>query len=225
MKKLPPLNQIKVSKKTIYIAGPVSGHDPGEVSTNFAAAERKLRSEAYEVINPVKLIQSMNDQRIRTGLPKLTDENDRREILGICLNNLFAADEVYLLHGWAGSKGARLEVHIAKELGMKFRNEFGEVSSDYINDQHGTKQTIGGWIALSTRMPDHLKAIWISDGKGTTTLGCRIVEGDSWCWGVCKGDIYEADEEIIVECEIQEIDVVVWHEVPMPPKFVRVKLF
>lgn len=80
------------------------------------------------------------------------------------------------------------------------------------------------WISVKDRLPDTLETVWISNGKGWTTLGCRsdLYEGDNndliWCWCYTNGVIYEEDGKIQAECEADDIEVRFWQPLPEPPK-------
>ena len=79
------------------------------------------------------------------------------------------------------------------------------------------------WINVKDSLPEVLETVWISNGKGWTTLGCRTdyFEGYNseynWCWAsVQNGIIYQEDGKIVAECEADDLDVKYWHELPTP---------
>lgn len=86
----------------VYISGAVS--DDENFREKFSKAEKLLLSQGYEVVNPVK------------------DEEDghtweyymRKDIV-----KLMSCDCIYMLKDWYLSKGAGLELHIAKKLNME----------------------------------------------------------------------------------------------------------
>lgn len=90
---------------TTYIAGPMTGIDEFNFPAFHAEAARQ-RGLGYEVINPAEL-----DAEV--GPDHLWDFHLRRD-----LKVLSDCDRVVLLPGWEHSKGARLEHHVATELGM-----------------------------------------------------------------------------------------------------------
>lgn len=105
-----------MKQKTAYIAGPVSGRDIETVARQFSEKKNALVALGYNVINPVAIIQNINAGR---DIP-LTDEQNRREIIAICLNALVRfADELHLLPGWEESAGAGLERSVALRMGIK----------------------------------------------------------------------------------------------------------
>lgn len=89
---------------TLYLAGPMSGL-PQFNFPAFHAAAARLRDRGYTVINPAELEDG--------DTSKPWTHYMRRDIA-----MLVTADAVAVLPGWERSRGASLEVHIARELGM-----------------------------------------------------------------------------------------------------------
>lgn len=93
---------------TIYIAGPMSGL----IDFNFPAfhsTAKRLRADGHSVVNPAEVVAETDqswDYYMRKDIPEL-----------------LKCDSIYLLRGWTGSKGARLEKIIAETLGMEVRYE------------------------------------------------------------------------------------------------------
>lgn len=75
----------------------------------------------------------------------------------------------------------------------------------------------GGWINVKDSLPKELETVWISNGKGWTTLGCLVYD-DGWHWAETNGVIYERDGEIVAEAESDDLDVQFWHPIPKPIK-------
>ncbi len=99
------LNQLRGTRpKRVFISGPMSGLPEHNYPAFFAAAE-ELRSKGYDPINPAEgAPQGWTwGMYIRRSLKLLAD-----------------ADEIYMLPGWSHSRGARLELYVAKELGIPF---------------------------------------------------------------------------------------------------------
>lgn len=89
--------------KKIYISGPMTGLQ----ELNFPAfheAAAELRAAGCQVINPAEHDEQLGKQW--------------HEYLRNDIRLLMDCTHVVLLPGWENSKGARLEVHIARELGM-----------------------------------------------------------------------------------------------------------
>jgi hypothetical protein len=88
----------------LYLSGPMSGI-PELNFPAFNAAAAQLRVDGYEVINPAEIT---------------TDHGARWEdCLRLDIAQLVTCEAIALLPGWENSRGARLEEHIASELGMK----------------------------------------------------------------------------------------------------------
>ncbi|NIF51427.1 DUF4406 domain-containing protein [Burkholderia sp. Ax-1724] len=87
----------------IYVAGPMTGI-PDLNFPAFHAAAARLRAEGHEVINPAEINADP------TAAWAACMRADIRELV--------TCEAIYLLPGFEDSRGARLERHIAVELGM-----------------------------------------------------------------------------------------------------------
>lgn len=79
-------------------------------------------------------------------------------------------------------------------------------------------EQLSNWIDVDSELPEPLETIFISDGKGWTTLGCRVEMQDGWFWATTNGIIYEENGAIVSECEGDDLDVKFWHKLPKPLK-------
>lgn len=87
----------------LYISGPMTGR-PQLNYPAFFTAESQLRDMGYEVSNPAQY----------------PDNGETwAECLRRDLKDLLECDGVAALPGWQKSKGARLEVNVARRLGME----------------------------------------------------------------------------------------------------------
>lgn len=99
----------------LYLAGPMTGfEDFNFPAFNKMAAE--LRARGYVVENPAE--------------HGVVDGADWADYMAYDLTRLGLCGQVAVLPGWENSKGARLEVHIARELGMKVVNAHDLVSME-----------------------------------------------------------------------------------------------
>lgn len=99
----------------LYLAGPMTGFD----DFNFPAFNKmaaELRARGYVVENPA-------EHGVVNGA-------DWADYMAYDLTRLGLCGQVAVLPGWENSKGARLEVHIARELGMKVVNAHDLVSME-----------------------------------------------------------------------------------------------
>ena len=89
-------------KSRIYVSGPMTGV-PGLNRPAFNRAAKMLRKKGYKVINPPEL-----------------DRNEPRRSWEGCLQRdityLMQCDKVATLPRWNKSRGAKLEIYIAKML-------------------------------------------------------------------------------------------------------------
>ncbi len=89
--------------KKIYIAGPMTGLP----ELNFPAFHAEavwLRAMGHQVVNPAE---------INADLGAKWEDCMRADIA-----QLVTCDGIHLLAGWERSRGAKLEHHIARELGL-----------------------------------------------------------------------------------------------------------
>jgi hypothetical protein len=88
---------------TIYISGPMTGY-PEFNYPAFHNAEQHLREIGYTVISPHELEPA---------------EKTWEAFMRVDIKALMDCHKVVTLPGWENSRGARIEVNLAKELGMK----------------------------------------------------------------------------------------------------------
>jgi hypothetical protein len=87
----------------LYISGPMTGIEQYNHPA-FHAAAADLRAKGYEVISPAEIEQPILDWEACM----------RRDI-----RELMFAHKVVVLPGWQKSKGAKIEVNLALDLGME----------------------------------------------------------------------------------------------------------
>ena len=88
----------------VYLSGPMTGI-PEHNYPAFTAAREQLRSEGFTVLCPAEA----------GTVPGWTWEQYLRRDLAMVL----FAHAVVVLPGWEQSRGACLEVHVARELGLR----------------------------------------------------------------------------------------------------------
>ncbi len=89
-------------KPRCYIAGKVTGLPEAIYKANFRKAEIAVTILGYEPVNPVELPHDHDK----------TWRNYMREALQIMLQ----CDMLYVLPGWEDSRGALIEVQLARDL-------------------------------------------------------------------------------------------------------------
>ena len=88
----------------IYLAGPMTGIEDYNYPA-FLEAARLLRKAGHTVLNPAELF----DENMK--LP-------RTVYMKYGIKNLISAEFVAVLPGWENSRGAKLEVDVARECGL-----------------------------------------------------------------------------------------------------------
>ena len=92
----------------LYLSGPITGNL--DYIEDFAVAERLLKERGYMVFNPASLGEGLPDWEsyLKRDLPYLVD-----------------CDGVFAMPGWEKSKGAQLEIDVARKLGLICLTESG----------------------------------------------------------------------------------------------------
>ena len=105
--------QINLGDQSIYIAGPMKGHEHNNEDA-FAEAAHKFKEQGFEVFNPLELSSSLS-----SFLDVPLEELSFREI--VCndiITIVEACTHMYMLNGWQYSEGAKVEHALAQWLGM-----------------------------------------------------------------------------------------------------------
>lgn len=104
-----------LSKKIIYIAGPMRGYHEYNFQA-FHDADEDLSNQGWETINPAQ-VDINNGFDPKTPQHALTRE-DLENFIVRDIHLVLSADAVVVLHGWEKSKGVAVEVAIAKYSDM-----------------------------------------------------------------------------------------------------------
>ena len=105
----------------VYVAGPMTGIEDFNFPA-FNAEANRLRAAGWHVENPADHGH--------------VDGAEWGDYLRYDIWRLATCEAIHLLPGWKKSRGAKLEVHIAKALGMKVRYAHGaESAADLMIDQ------------------------------------------------------------------------------------------
>lgn len=137
-----------VFHRSCYLAGPMSGYE----NFNFPAFEKAaadLRSRGWRVFSPHET--GWGDGDPTTGS---TDEKEYREFMAEDLRQVCLADAVICLPNWEDSRGANLEVSVARRLDLPvlaYGDELTEIPvaappvlldgkaiDEYVEELHGT---------------------------------------------------------------------------------------
>lgn len=91
-------------KQKIYIAGKVTGVPQDQCTMNFALAQRAIEKIGHEAVNPLMVVNDWN----------ATWEVAMRK----CIAALMECDLILMLEDYSSSPGARVELDLAKRLGI-----------------------------------------------------------------------------------------------------------
>jgi hypothetical protein len=91
---------------SVYISGPITGMKNNNFD-EFDKAYNLLRKTIPIVKNPLKITDFMPISSIHSDYMKM------------CLKELIFSSAIYMLHGWWHSRGAIVELIVAKACGLK----------------------------------------------------------------------------------------------------------
>ena len=94
-------------QKTIYISGKITGTEDYE--KRFAKAEAELEAKGFIVLNPVRTGKWL-ERYLAPEVPTWI------QYMKQAIKAMMSADCIYMLKGYRESKGARLELFLAKVL-------------------------------------------------------------------------------------------------------------
>ena len=67
--------------------------------------------------------------------------------------------------------------------------------------------------------PENQTVLLYNETDKCVWIGCQVyVSNEGWFWAVSNGTIYEHDGNIVSECEIDDIEVTHWAELPRLPE-------
>jgi len=101
----------------IYIAGPMSGIEDWNFPA-FFEAEKQLKELGYETLNPAANDGANLETAIQNAISARDDGATWASYMRRDLHSLVLSDSLCLLPNWQSSKGASLEVYVAKALGI-----------------------------------------------------------------------------------------------------------
>jgi hypothetical protein len=113
----------------VYISGPITNM-PGLNRAAFRSAAAYLRGMGYEAVNPFDVCKN----------PATWKDAMRADIA-----ELVRCDVIALLPGWKDSRGARLEKHIADEVGIH-PMVITQPQLDGAPEPHGMRMRIKQWL-------------------------------------------------------------------------------
>ncbi len=102
-------------KKTIYIAGKVTGVPQVDREDKFQRAEDILTAYGWETVNPTKLVTNPYE--------------DWATAMEICLSSLKKCSAIYMLPCSVDSPGAQLELQKAIEWNLDIYSDYKELDS------------------------------------------------------------------------------------------------
>lgn len=73
------------------------------------------------------------------------------------------------------------------------------------------------WNLVSEKLPKPFETVWLTNGKKWVALGCLIADNFGMHWAESNGVIYSENDKIVSECESDDLDVIMWHELPRLP--------
>ena len=107
-----------MTKKVVYLAGPMRGY-PDYNFPAFDRAERILRNRGYHPVSPAAMDRLFEGWGAAPPEGIAFTPQDCKRFILRDLVALMDCDAICCLPGWQDSKGAKLEVALAKFLGLE----------------------------------------------------------------------------------------------------------
>lgn len=108
-----------MSKRHVYLSGPMTGIEPREYRRRFSEAERILRRHGYGCINPCRVWACRWPWIYRAMEWALGKQLAYAVVLAYDLLLLMTrADGIAMLPGWRASRGANIENYVAFHFPM-----------------------------------------------------------------------------------------------------------
>ena len=90
----------------IYISGPITGRKSEEYLRHFAGAERFLKLQGFDPVNPAEMNLTM------------PESTTHEQYMKVSIAALETCDMIYMLKGWTHFEGAKQEFCRAAALSM-----------------------------------------------------------------------------------------------------------
>ncbi len=105
--------------KKVYLSGPITGK-PNLNIEEFEKYEQKFKNLNYEVVNPHKLFtkEKIDEMNLKLENKEITFEEFHAYFMRRDIKEMMDCDFVALLKGYENSKGANIEVYIARNINM-----------------------------------------------------------------------------------------------------------
>jgi hypothetical protein len=130
------IDQARIDR--IYIAGPMSGYHRFN-EAEFKRVAEAYRADGFTVISPVELDEGEGVDYNAEVTPEQYRTYLLRDLVAILSNNVEA---IVVLDGWRDSKGAALEVHVARHIGLPIYDEDGVVVKEPTKYRPPSDETI-----------------------------------------------------------------------------------
>ena len=101
------------SKTRIFIAGPMRGYENYNFK-KFDRIEELLKQLGFDVVNPARISRKFKESEVNSDIAVYNKMVDMQQDAERTCNTIL------LLDCWQWSKGVKLEVKTASELGMQF---------------------------------------------------------------------------------------------------------
>lgn len=105
--------------RKVYLSGPITGIQNYNIA-EFKKYEKKFKHLNFEVVNPHKLFSKEEVDEINKAYDekKITFEEYHSYFMKRDIKEMMNCDFIAVLDGWEKSKGANIEVYIARNINM-----------------------------------------------------------------------------------------------------------
>lgn len=155
--------------RRIYIAGPMTGLP----DLNYPQAEA-LRAVGYHAENPAE--------------HGIVEHAEWADYLRYDLGRMVTCESIFLLPGWEKSNGARLEVSVAKALGLVFIHH---AEAKYVTDVEATDlEILEAAYAKAGQREHELRLLLVERNERIATLTAALQGAQEWLQGWASAEPY-----------------------------------
>lgn len=106
-----------------YLCGPITGL-PQNNAPVFYHYQELLEEAGYTIVNPHEIVPELTEEELAVMAPLTESEKQGliwKRAMSFCIREMLDCNEVITLPGWEFSKGATIEVRLARDFNIEVK--------------------------------------------------------------------------------------------------------